>query len=557
MKKTLALTIATLCSLLPCSTASAAAPALIRSLTYNSPANLDDRAFGVAVDRSDGSFVVVGYTDRSDVSESHNVLVRKYDASGNLLWTQTYDAGGLMQQGRAVAIDGSNNVVVAGLQVTLTGGLDALLIKYDANGTQQWVRTFGGGGDDQGYAVAVDTNDNSIVMAGRYNLSDWFVAKYDSAGTLQWSQSYNHLGGFDIPSAVTISPASTIFVAGDDENFPFGVNYDLIVKRYDAAGTELSPVPFIRFNAANDGESARAVALDPSGNVYVGGSGHDPAHPGANWDWLVLKYDSTGVPLWTNYYSGPSSDGVASLAVDACGNVVAAGFESVSGQLDWRVHKYGASGNLLWSLSYAGTNNTDDEAAGVALTPNGHVLVAGYETVPGQGMNVLIREYASDLQISCSGNVTNAATNALGTAVTYSAPIVTDSCGIAGVACSPASGSVFPVGDTTVTCTATNDGGYIATCAFTVHVSGASEQLDSLLTTVATMSLPSGIKSALTSKLQDAIADIAMGNTAGACAELKSFISQVTAQKGKKISNTQANTLITAANQIRAVLNCP
>jgi hypothetical protein len=57
--------------------------------------------------------------------------------------------------------------------------------------------------------------------------------------------------------------------------------------------------------------------------------------------------------------------------------------------------------------------------------------------------------------------------------VTYPPPTVSDNLPGVNVACSPASGSSFPAGVTTVTCTATDAGGNRSSCAFTVSVGGA------------------------------------------------------------------------------------
>jgi uncharacterized repeat protein (TIGR01451 family) len=62
--------------------------------------------------------------------------------------------------------------------------------------------------------------------------------------------------------------------------------------------------------------------------------------------------------------------------------------------------------------------------------------------------------------------------------VTYPTPTVTGACSAAAtVLCSPPSGSTFPVGATTVTCTASDDSGNTASCTFTVTVIGAGCQL--------------------------------------------------------------------------------
>ncbi|MFN0107215.1 MAG: S8 family serine peptidase [Blastocatellia bacterium] len=60
--------------------------------------------------------------------------------------------------------------------------------------------------------------------------------------------------------------------------------------------------------------------------------------------------------------------------------------------------------------------------------------------------------------------------------VNYPAPVVVDNCPGATVVCVPASGTAFPLGATTVTCTATDSGGATASCSFTVTVWDASIQ---------------------------------------------------------------------------------
>jgi hypothetical protein len=61
-----------------------------------------------------------------------------------------------------------------------------------------------------------------------------------------------------------------------------------------------------------------------------------------------------------------------------------------------------------------------------------------------------------------------------GAPVSYPAPQVTDTgSGVATVACAPASGSAFPVGSTTVTCTATDHAGNSGSASFTVTVTPA------------------------------------------------------------------------------------
>ncbi len=63
--------------------------------------------------------------------------------------------------------------------------------------------------------------------------------------------------------------------------------------------------------------------------------------------------------------------------------------------------------------------------------------------------------------------------------VTYNTPPATDNCPGVIVACNPPSGSCFPTGVTTVTCTATDTTGNTATCSFTVTTFDTAIQDDS------------------------------------------------------------------------------
>jgi hypothetical protein len=73
--------------------------------------------------------------------------------------------------------------------------------------------------------------------------------------------------------------------------------------------------------------------------------------------------------------------------------------------------------------------------------------------------------------ITCPTNVTvNKLANACSAVVNYSTPSATDNCSTASVSCSPPSGSSFPIGSTTVVCTATDAALNTASCSFTINV---------------------------------------------------------------------------------------
>ena len=81
---------------------------------------------------------------------------------------------------------------------------------------------------------------------------------------------------------------------------------------------------------------------------------------------------------------------------------------------------------------------------------------------------ITVRDTAPPV-LGAVSNITATATGAAGAIVSYPTPTVTDAMG-ATVSCVPPSGSTFPVGTSTVLCTATDAAGNIATKSFTVTV---------------------------------------------------------------------------------------
>jgi len=162
--------------------------------------------------------------------------------------------------------------------------------------------------------------------------------------------------------------------------------------------------------------------------------------------------------------------------------------------------------------------------------------------------------------ISCPGNITANAASASGAAVSFPLATASDNCS-ASATCTPASGSIFAIGTSPVTCTATDTSGNTATCTFSVKVKSAAEQTADLIAMVQGLAGPKldpGVRNALLVKLQLALASINTQNKAIACQALQDFINLVNAQKGKKIiPASQATLLIDEATRIRAVLGCP
>jgi len=156
--------------------------------------------------------------------------------------------------------------------------------------------------------------------------------------------------------------------------------------------------------------------------------------------------------------------------------------------------------------------------------------------------------------IVCSSNRVVAATSGSGAKIVFSPPEASDNCPGVSVICNPSSGFTFPIGTTTVTCTAVDASNNRAICTFTIHVKGAAEQLQDLIVLVSSFDLLFGTENSLTSQLRSALAFLSTGNKTAALASLQLIINHANAQSGKKITTAQARSLIAGATQIKTVI---
>src|SRR6266404_6213347 len=136
-------------------------------------------------------------------------------------------------------------------------------------------------------------------------------------------------------------------------------------------------------NGVGSDDRAKKVVTDANGNVIVAG---DSDNGRTGHDFLIIKYSSSGVPLWTNRYNVPGNaeDSASGLAVDRSGNVFVTGSSaSTNGNFEYATIKYSASGTELWTNRYNGPGNSDDRSTGVAADGNGNAFVTGYSSRAG------------------------------------------------------------------------------------------------------------------------------------------------------------------------------
>src|SRR4029450_13459587 len=210
-------------------------------------------------------------------------------------------------------------------------GNDAVLLKFDVNGTLLWERTWGGPDSDEGLAVAA-APDGSAYIAGTTtsfgpSSSGLFVVKFDSLGNLVWQR-------------------------------------------------------------ISDGAAGNGVGVGPDGSGYPAGTTPRPDQIG-NFDVIALKITSDGNLVWQRTYSaGDVVDPRGGMTVAADGSVYMAGaiqtVKANRADIAALIVKLSTDGDLLFDKQFDGRGG--ETASGVAVAPDdATVYVAGTTTSFGAG----------------------------------------------------------------------------------------------------------------------------------------------------------------------------
>jgi hypothetical protein len=161
--------------------------------------------------------------------------------------------------------------------------------------------------------------------------------------------------------------------------------------------------------------------------------------------------------------------------------------------------------------------------------------------------------------ISCPANIVIEPSCPTGAIATYTTPTATDNCAVQSVtrnAGSLASGSVFPIGTSTVTHTATDIYGNQSSCSFTVTVLTPQVVVQNLIDSVNASSLTGTQKNGLLAKLNAALTAI-NGGGGNACAKLSDFVNSVgTLISQGSLTAAQGNAWISSANHVRNTIGC-
>ena len=299
--------------------------------------------------------------------------LREFNRNQDLIidpWS-TFIGGVDIEEAYSVFIDGQKNTYTTGytgsanfpttvgaLEIVKEGQYDAFLTKLDTTGNLIWSTFYGGVGDEFGYQVVVDSDDNPYLI-GYTNGNDILVS---TSGVFQTNS---------------------------------GGSYDSFILKLDSAGNFVWATYF----GGTGGEFTISADIDNSDNILVGGFTSSTDMPtlnpfqgtmGGALDAFIAKFDTTGNLIWSTYCGGSNSEDAHVLKTDNQNNVIISGetfssdfpvssgaFQSGNnGNLDVFLTKYDSTGNRVFSTYFGGLNAED--ANGLTTDINDNIYLVGY-----------------------------------------------------------------------------------------------------------------------------------------------------------------------------------
>jgi uncharacterized repeat protein (TIGR01451 family) len=445
------------------------------------------------------------------LAKSGNVgfVLSNYDRSAKLtvdpiVSYSTYLTGTNEDSPGGIAVDGSGYAYITGSTTssdfpvtfaTYQGSQDVFVTKLNPAGTGLVYSTFiGGTAPDTGRAIAIDNSGNAYVTGATYS-TDFpvtvntfsqgqhaFALKLGSTGNIVYSTALVG-NNTDIGMAIATDASGSAYIAG----FTFSTNFPVTAGSYKttpggsgdafvAKLTSTGQVYYATYLGGNGEDSATSIAVDASGDAFVGGntsSSNFPTTPGAyaaayagNQDAFIAKLNPTGSSLvYATYLGGSLPDSLNGLTIDAAGNCYVTGStesldfpvtlgafstSKLSSNSSGFVTKLIATGTSLVYSTFLG-GNLNDSGVGIAVDSSGSANVVGsatstnFPTTPGALKAVSTNGSCCDydmflVKVSADGSALSYATRLGSSAIESANAVALDGVGgvyIAGVTQGP------------------------------------------------------------------------------------------------------------------------
>lgn len=329
---------------------------------------------------SNGDIIVVGFIPKPDSGSGRarsDGWVARYSASGDELWSRTVD-GYLRDEATSLAVGRDGTIVVAGWRdVQLLGVSNAFVSKFNAAGDLIWEKTITAAGRLAASSVML-LDDGHVALAGQEYVDDQpqpLVVVLTPDGERVWQTLP--------PDADFSSPIKAVSISMVRAGFSPTTAADRLEVLTIQGGFRPETGLGCRVLRLADGSDTDETC-NPNASEGHRLQPHFRAGMSSIYnlsDVVVSKHAADGSQIWVSQPSTPLGDGLNAVAQTPDGGAVAAGFQ-LSGP-DTEMHnwdgllvRYDRDGNELWRKTLGGSRR--DELNGVAVLPDGSIVVAGY-----------------------------------------------------------------------------------------------------------------------------------------------------------------------------------
>jgi hypothetical protein len=329
---------------------------------------------------ADGGYIIVGAT-ASYGAGSYDVYLIKTDAEGNQQWFKTF-GGSSADYGSSVQQAADGGYIIAGNTDSYGAGRsDVYLIKTDADGNKQWSRTFGGSALDDGYAVAQTDDGGYIIVGGTDSYgagyTDVYLIKVDTDGELQWDTT---LGGSSADWGSSVQPTAHggYIIVGATASYGAG-SYDVYLIKTDAEGNQ----QWFKTFGGSSADYGFSVQPTDDGGYIIAGNTYSFGAGGS--DVYLIKVSERGHQQWFKTFGGSDDDGAYSVQQTSDGGFIIAGWTESwgAGATDVYLIKTDDDGNEQWSKTIGGLHS--DYASSVQQAADGGYIITGWTRSYGAG----------------------------------------------------------------------------------------------------------------------------------------------------------------------------
>lgn len=362
---------------------------------FNGSGNNIDRAVAIDTDASGNVFVA----GRSSNGGDDDYATIKYDASGTIVWTRIFDNGDI-DRATDMGVDAQGNCYVTGRSNNGNDD-DFRTLKYSPTGVELFNVPFDFVEDDRADHIAVNP-DGTFAIAGRSDGTpsaiinyNYRVIKYSADGAQQWTATYDGTAGNDdIAQDLALSASGEVLITGySDALSGPSIQNDIVSVLYGASGN-VNWTKVYSGTAGHDDETSACI-FDSQGNCWIAGHSENTQ---LRRDALLIQYDNPGTMVSSSSWNGigDNSDNVREILVDFSGNIYACGYSvGKDTDRDFFLMKMSNTGDTLWTKKITGTLfGSDEESNAIAFDGSGNILVSGYIKNSGTGSDILLQKYS-------------------------------------------------------------------------------------------------------------------------------------------------------------------